>query len=108
MLREGLVVGLANHTALTATDGSVRPIEDSAAPIKDEKGRTLGVVLVFRDATEKRKIEKETREADRNKDEFLAMLAHELRNPLAPLHNALQILRMRGVDAATAERARGP
>jgi CheY-like chemotaxis protein len=64
------------------------------------------VVLVFRDATEKRRIENEIREADRNKDEFLAMLAHELRNPLAPLHNALQILRMRGVDAATAERAR--
>jgi PAS domain S-box-containing protein len=106
VLAEGVVVGLANHTALTARDGSVRPIEDSAAPIKDEKGRTLGVVLVFRDATEKRRIENEIREADRNKDEFLAMLAHELRNPLAPLHNALQILRMRGVDAATAERAR--
>ena len=46
------------------------------------------------------------READRRKDEFLATLAHELRNPLAPIRNALQILKMPRVDAATVERSR--
>ncbi len=113
VLREGVVVGLANHTVLAARDGTVRPIEDSAAPIKDETGQTLGVVLVFHDVTEQRASEKtlrrlyaELQEADRKKDEFLAMLAHELRNPLAPLRNAVCILRLRGTDAATAERAK--
>ena len=48
VLREGLVVGLANHTVLAAKDGVVRPIEDSAAPIKDDDTGTIrGVVLVF-------------------------------------------------------------
>jgi PAS domain S-box-containing protein len=280
VLREGVVIGLGNHTILTARDGTLRPVEDSAAPITDEQGRVIGVVLVFHDVTQRRWAEQAThfladasaalaglvdykstlqkvaglavphyadwcavdlleesgslqrlavahvdpakiqlaheayrryppdlqaphgpphvirtgqaelvpeitddmilaagrdeehlrllhqlglrsylcvplvvqgrslgaitfihaesgrrygpadlqlaqdlahraaiaiensrlyselRETDRKKDEFLAMLAHELRNPLAPLRNAVQILRMRGVDAATAERAR--
>jgi PAS domain S-box-containing protein len=57
-------------------------------------------------AIENARLYQELREADRRKDEFLAMLAHELRNPLAPIRNSLQILRARGVDGATAERAR--
>ena len=57
VLREGTIVGLANHTVLIARDGLERPIDDSAAPIRDEDGRTIGVVLVFRDATEKRRNE---------------------------------------------------
>lgn len=56
-LRMGLVVGLANHTVLIARDGGERPIDDSAAPIFDESGRVIGVVLVFRDATEQRQAE---------------------------------------------------
>ena len=55
VLREGLVVGLANHTVLVAKDDSMRPIEDTAAPIKDDDTGTIrGVVLVFRDVTEQR------------------------------------------------------
>src|SRR5262249_6979371 len=46
------------------------------------------------------------READRHKDEFLAMLAHELRNPLAPIRNSLQILRMPQADTATVTQAK--
>jgi hypothetical protein len=61
VLREGVVVGLANHTALAARDGTVRPIEDSAAPIRDDTGRTLGVVLVFHDVTERRRAEQTAR-----------------------------------------------
>lgn len=50
-LREGGVVGLANHTVLIARDGSERPIADSAAPIHDDAGQIAGVVMVFRDQT---------------------------------------------------------
>ena len=53
-IHEGTVVGLANHTVLVARDGTERPIDDSAAPIRDESGRPLGAVLVFRDVTERR------------------------------------------------------
>ena len=56
-LREGIVVGLANHTVLLARDGRELPIDDSAAPIFDESGRVFGVVLVFRDATKERQAE---------------------------------------------------
>jgi PAS domain S-box-containing protein len=60
VLREGVVVGLANHTLLIARDGSERPIDDSAAPIRDGHGRVAGVVLVFRDVTERRRVEVES------------------------------------------------
>ena len=57
VLREGKVVGLANHTVLRSRRGVETPIDDSAAPIRDEGGRLLGVVLVFRDATAKKREE---------------------------------------------------
>ncbi len=57
VLREGVVVGLANHTILIARDGARRPIDDSGAPIVDEAGALTGVVLVFRDVTERRETE---------------------------------------------------
>jgi PAS domain S-box-containing protein len=56
-LRDGVVVGLANHTVLIARDGTERPIDDSAAPMLDESGVPMGVVLVFRDVTERRQAE---------------------------------------------------
>jgi PAS domain S-box-containing protein len=54
VLREGVVVGLANHTLLISRDGGERPIADSGAPILDDRGAVTGVVLVFRDQTEER------------------------------------------------------
>src|SRR5262249_23651455 len=60
-LREGLVVGLANHTLLIAKDGTDRPLDDSAAPIRNTKGEVVGVVLVFRDVTERRNAEQALR-----------------------------------------------
>ncbi len=93
VLQRGQVVGMANHTILVDRHGHERPIEDSAAPIKDGEGRVLGVIVVFHDVTRQRQAERELREADRRKDEFLATLAHELRNPLAPIRNALEILK---------------
>jgi PAS domain S-box-containing protein len=59
VLREGQVTGLANHTVLVLEDGREIPIEDSAAPIKDVAGTLLGAVLVFRDISERRQIERE-------------------------------------------------
>lgn len=100
-LREGIIVGLANHTVLIAKDGTEWPIDDSAAPIRCKEGQIVGCVLVFRDITERKQAEDQLRElaanlseANRRKNEFLAVLAHELRNPLAPIRNALQIMRL--------------
>jgi PAS domain S-box-containing protein len=60
VVREGTIVGLANHTVLIAKDGTQRPIDDSAAPVRDSQGRLVGVVLVFRDVTERRKADQAT------------------------------------------------
>ena len=57
-LREGVVVGLANHTVLLRRDGTESPIDDSAAPIMDEYGRVQGCVLIFRDVSIQRSIER--------------------------------------------------
>jgi PAS domain S-box-containing protein len=57
VVREGAVVGLANHATLIHRDGSERPIDDSAAPIRNHDGSLQGVVLVFRDVTERRRAE---------------------------------------------------
>jgi PAS domain S-box-containing protein len=62
-------------------------------PLLDEAGRHRGFTKVVRDVTERKKAEEALREADRRKDEFLAMLAHELRNPLSAIHNAAQLAR---------------
>lgn len=93
VIQRGHTVGLANHTVLIDRHGGERPIEDSAAPIKDEEGKLLGVILVFHDVTQQRYAERELRNANQRKDEFLATLAHELRNPLAPIRNSLEILK---------------
>jgi PAS domain S-box-containing protein len=78
VLREGKVVGLANHTVLIAQDGTERPIEDSAAPIQDKKGRTVGVVLIFRDVAEQRRAEQQimdlNRDLNRKVAEFQTLL----------------------------------
>jgi PAS domain S-box-containing protein len=58
-LREGAVTGLTNHTVLVARDGTERPIDDSAAPMRDEAGTSLGTVLVFRDVTERKRADEE-------------------------------------------------
>lgn len=112
-LREGIIVGLANHTVLIAKDGTERPIDDSAAPIRGKDGAIFGCVLVFRDITDKKKMEDDLRQvaaelstANRKKDEFLATLAHELRNPLAPLRNALQLMQVADDDKEVVKQAR--
>lgn len=100
VLRTGGTAGLATRTHLVARNGTDSLMDGSAAPIRDGQGSMQGVVLVFRDVTEKRRLERQLAEADRRKDEFLAMLGHELRNPLAPLKNAAQLLLLKGTADA--------
>jgi PAS domain S-box-containing protein len=92
-LQLGKTIGLGNHTALISKDGTEVAIEDSAAPIRDRNGNVCGAVMVFHDVTKRRQAEQALRDTDRRKDEFLATLAHELRNPLAPIRQAARILR---------------
>ncbi|VVB64892.1 Methyl sulfide methyltransferase-associated sensor [uncultured archaeon] len=107
VLENGVIVGLANHTILVRRDGTEVAIDDSGAPIKDLAGNTIGVVLVFRDITERKRAEEElfkarndlelkvqertaelqkameaANESARAKAAFLANMSHELRTPM--------------------------
>lgn len=64
VLQEGVVVGLANHTILISKDGKETPIADSGSPIRDEKGKIEGVVLVFRDKTKEHQAENLIRQSE--------------------------------------------
>jgi PAS domain S-box-containing protein len=69
-------------------------ISVSVSPLRDETGRIVGASKVARDITARKRADAALKEADRRKDEFLATLAHELRNPLAPIRSSLQTLAM--------------
>jgi two-component system CheB/CheR fusion protein len=72
-----------------------RCVYEQYVPDRDEQGEVRGFFVLVQDITEQKRIEESLREADRRKDEFLAMLAHELRNPLAPVLTAVQVLEQR-------------
>ena len=63
-------------------------------PMHDAGGKLSGFSKILRDMTDRKRAEEALQEADRRKDEFLATLAHELRNPMAPIRNGLQLLRL--------------
>jgi PAS domain S-box-containing protein len=113
VLHQDGFVGLANHTVLIAADGTERAIDDSGAPIREAGGELAGVVLVFRDVSDRRRLEAERQaaarererlltaerqarleaeQANRVKDDFVAMLSHELRTPLSAILGWTQIL----------------
>jgi PAS domain S-box-containing protein len=91
VLELGRVIGLANHTVLQHSDGSLIPIEESAAPIRDDRGQLLGVVLVFRDVTHERKSEEVLRKTEKlaTAARLSASVAHEINNPLEAVTNLL-------------------
>ena len=86
-------------------DGTRRSALAHANPLHDVHGRLVGAVNVLVDVTDRRLAEQALREANSKKDDFLAILAHELRNPLAPLRNALHLLSLDNGSTATRAQA---
>jgi PAS domain S-box-containing protein len=117
--KRGTVVGLVNHTVLIRRDGAQLPIADSGAPIRDPAGRMAGVVLVFRDVSEERDLERRRLDllshaeaakqaaetANTAKDEFLAVLSHELRTPLSAILGWTRLLQTGKVSEGRREKA---
>ncbi|MGH7490054.1 MAG: PAS domain S-box protein, partial [bacterium] len=79
--------------------GKVVWLQGRAVELYNDAGEVSGYIGTLTDITERREAVEALKEADRHKDEFLALLAHELRNPLAPLRNGLQIMRLTSSDA---------
>jgi two-component system CheB/CheR fusion protein len=95
----------ACEVRMTTRDGQLRWLRFAARPAFDLEGRVTRIYGAGQDVSERRHLEEELRdrvgelaEADRRKDEFLALLAHELRNPLAAIRNALEVLRRTSLD----------
>src|SRR5262249_28801303 len=110
---------LAARTAMEfeefAPDGDeTRVYVSIKVPLLDALGTPYGICGVSTDITERKRLAEllrqraeELGEQGRRKDEFLAMLAHELRNPLAPIRNAVQIIRLAGIQSPAVEQAGG-
>ncbi len=100
VLRMGTVVGLANHTALISRDGRELVIADSGAPIRDRDGSIAGVVLVFRDVTEKKRMDEELQKM--SKLESVGILAggiaHDFNNILAAILGNVSLAKMYSVS----------
>lgn len=110
MIRTAFATAVAGALFRTETnyfvaDGSERVVELIMTPVMDEGGQILFVAATGVDVTERRQLEDSLRAADRKKDDFIALLAHELRNPLAPIRNGVQILRLARGDVTATERA---
>jgi PAS domain S-box-containing protein len=95
VLESGLIMGLANHTVLQRRDGTLVPIEDSAAPIYDDGNQLRGVVMVFRDVTLEKQSQSVMRKAEKlaAAGRLAATMAHEINNPLEAVGNLIYIVR---------------
>ena len=81
------------ETVRVAKDGRRIDVSLTISPVLNQEGRVIGVSKSARDISDRKRVEELLRTADRRKDEFLAMLGHELRNPLAPIRNVAEVLR---------------
>jgi len=80
------------ETTRVARDGRRVEVSLTVSPVRDRAGRTIGMSQIVSDIDERKRHERAARDADRRKDEFLATLSHELRNPLAPISSATRTL----------------
>jgi PAS domain S-box-containing protein len=82
------------ETVRVRKDGTPVEISLTISPVRGADGTIIGASKIARDITERRVMERQLREADRQKDHFIAILAHELRNPISPIQNAVKILQL--------------
>ncbi len=101
-LKEGIIVGLANHTVLIAKNGIEIPIDDSAAPIRNKEGEIVGCVLVFRDITERKRVEQELSRSREDLERRVAERTAELTHTNLFLTTLLENLR-EGIVACDSE-----
>ena len=117
--RDAFLTASARHQAfsheyrLRGKSGEYFWVIDAASPRLDDNGNFLGYIGSVIDISKRKKVEEALREseaalkdADRRKDEFLALLAHELRNPLAPIRTGLELMRLAGDDPGVVEEVR--
>ncbi len=117
VFQDSVIVGIPKETVLITKNGAEIPIDDSVAPIKDDKGNLIGAVFVFRDITEfkqakearQKQIEQERlvvelEKINEIKDEFLSTVSHELRTPITNMTMAIHMLKISG---GVAERSHG-
>jgi signal transduction histidine kinase len=97
---------VSNEIEILLADGRRLYVQNDVEPLYDTHGAIYGSVSVVVDMTDRKLAEMALREADRRKDEFLATLSHELRNPLAPIRTALEVMRLAQDDAGVIEKAR--
>ncbi len=105
-LRRGEAVA-PYETVRVRKDGRRLHVLLANSPVLGSDGRLVGASAIAQDITDRRQAENALREAARHKGEFLAMLGHELRNPLAPIRNCLYVLGMPGATQAQTQRALG-
>ncbi len=96
----------SNEIEIVRADGTVLYVQNDVEPLYDTQGRIYGCVSVCVDLTARKLAEHALRDADRRKDEFLATLSHELRNPLAPIRTAIEVMRLGRGDVEVVEKAR--
>jgi PAS domain S-box-containing protein len=82
------------ETQRVTRDGRLVEVSLTLSPIRDDQGRIIGASSIARDIGARKALEASLRDSDRRKDEFLAVLAHELRNPLAPIRSGVAALRL--------------
>ena len=104
-LREGRAIRGA-EVVVERPDGTRRAALAHPQPIRDPSGEVVGAIDVMVDITERRTAESELRDADRRRDEFLATLAHELRNPLAPISYGLHVMGLASTGPEAVTRVR--